>query len=76
MSSTGVEKKSSMRGRTIPDQEKHEILLHEHRQHNESPSQKTMIPRWRSKGKEKSSIALLCTWIVDHQIGISSTNQV
>ena len=70
MSGNGIEKKSSLRGRTILDQEKHEILLSEHRQHNVSPSQKTAMPRWRSKGKEKSSIALMCTWIVDHQIGM------
>ena len=34
-----------------------------------SPSQKTAMPRWRGKGKEKSPIAHMCTWIVDHQIG-------
>ena len=41
----------------------------EYKSHNASPSQKTAIPRWRFRGKEKSSIQLLCTWIVEHQIG-------
>jgi hypothetical protein len=40
----------------------------EHRPHNASPSQKTAMPRWRGKGKEKSTIAHACTWVVDHQI--------
>ena len=44
---------------------------HLERQHNDSPSQKTAMPRWRSRGKEKSSIALACTWIVNHQISMS-----
>ena len=26
------------------------------------------MPRWRARGKEKSSVALACTWVVDHQI--------
>ncbi|KAJ9604034.1 Sphingosine N-acyltransferase lag1 [Cladophialophora chaetospira] len=43
-----------------------------HRQHKDSPSQKTAWPRWERKGKEKSTIARVCTWIVDHQIGIST----
>jgi hypothetical protein len=40
----------------------------EPRSHNASPSQKTAMPRWRRKGKEKSTIAHACTWVVDHQI--------
>ena len=50
------------------DQEKQAVrsLEPEHR-HNDAPSQKTAIPRWR-RGKEKSTIALVCTWIVDRQI--------
>lgn len=56
------------------DQEKLRIQAHlEQRQHSDSPSQKTAMPRWRPKGKEKSSIALACMWIVEHQIGISLT---
>lgn len=41
---------------------------HEPKPHNDSPSQKTAMPRWRTRGHEKSSIALACGWIVDHQI--------
>ncbi|ETI23757.1 hypothetical protein G647_05563 [Cladophialophora carrionii CBS 160.54] len=41
------------------------------RQHNESPSQKTAWPRWERKGKERSTIARMCTWVVEHQISIS-----
>lgn len=44
------------------------VMAIEHRQHNVSPSQKTAMPRWRGKGKEKSTIAHACTWVVDHQI--------
>lgn len=58
------------------DQEKSAIasgMAMEHRSHNTSPSQKTAIPRWRAKGKEKSTIALACTWVVDHQISMSLT---
>lgn len=58
----------------LRDQEKLETITHptiEPRQHNESPSQKASWPRWERKGKEKSSIARLCTWIVDHQISES-----
>lgn len=54
------------------DQEKLDRIAHlsaEHRQHNVSPSQKRALLRWQQKGKEKSSIALACTWVVDHQIG-------
>jgi len=52
------------------DQEKLEMATTvEHRPHRGSPSQKTALPRWRIKGKEKSSVALACTWVVDHQIG-------
>ncbi|KAK5076745.1 Sphingosine N-acyltransferase lag1 [Lithohypha guttulata] len=45
-----------------------------HRQHNESPSQKTAMPRWprwRPKGSETSSVARACRWVVDRQISIS-----
>src|SRR5436305_9693176 len=55
------------------DQEKlamSSVVAGEHRPHNASPSQKTAMPRWRGKGKEKSTIARACTWIVDHQISI------
>ena len=44
------------------------VMAIEHRPHNASPSQKTAMPRWRGKGKEKSIIAHACTWVVDHQI--------
>lgn len=46
-----------------------DMAIEQHRAHNASPSQKTAMPRWRVKGKEKSTIALACTWVVDHQIG-------
>jgi hypothetical protein len=61
---------ASLTQRTGLDQEKQTMSYHqtEHRQHD-GPSQKTALPRWRNKGKEKSTIALACTWIVDHQIG-------
>ncbi len=59
---------TSLRRRSGLDQEKQTLPPHaEHRQH-EGPSQKTALPRWRNRGKEKSSIALVCTWVVDHQI--------
>lgn len=50
-----------------------------HREHwhsKESPSQKTFMPRWHAKGKEKSSVALACTWIVDHQISMHSASRL
>lgn len=52
------------------DQEKQTMMTAptEPRQH-EGPSQKTALPRWKNRGKEESSVALACTWIVDHQIG-------
>src|SRR5271168_1224159 len=53
------------------DQEKlvtDNVMDQKHRPHNASPSQKTAMPRWRGKGKEKSTIAHACTWVVDHQI--------
>ncbi|KIW76218.1 hypothetical protein Z517_10964 [Fonsecaea pedrosoi CBS 271.37] len=59
---------------SVPDQEKLEQISHltmEHHQHSQSPSQKTAWPRWERKGKEKSTIACACTWVVDHQISIS-----
>ena len=40
----------------------------EHKQHNASPFQKTAMPRWRVRSKEKGTVVLACTWIVDHQI--------
>ena len=60
------------------DQEKlaHGALAHDHRTHNVSPSQKTAMPRWRNKGKERSSLELACTWVVDHQIGIYSFSKL
>ncbi|KAL6243231.1 Sphingosine N-acyltransferase lag1 [Rhinocladiella similis] len=57
-----------------PDREKLEEIRRkspERRSHNEAPSQKMAWPRWERKGKEKSSVALACSWVVDHQIGIS-----
>lgn len=60
-----------MAGISGPDQEKLEQITQstvDRRQHNDTPSQKTAWPRWESKGKEKSSIALACTWVVEHQI--------
>lgn len=66
---------ASIKKRNIPalhDQEKLNRTAHvstEHRQHNVSPSQKRTFLRWPQKGKEKSSVALACTWVVDHQIG-------
>ncbi|KIV91354.1 hypothetical protein PV10_05900 [Exophiala mesophila] len=56
------------------DQEKVQqppVQMVEHRQHAQSPSQKTVLPRWHKKGKERSTIALICSWMVDHQISIS-----
>lgn len=42
----------------------------ERRQHNDMPFQKMAMPRWNAKGKEKSSLQLACTWVVDHQISM------
>lgn len=41
----------------------------ERRPHYDAPSQKTAMPRWPRRGKEKNSVALTCSWIVEHQIG-------
>ena len=67
----------SSRERDMTDQEKLSPIAstQEHRQHNASPSQKTAMPRWRSKGKEKSTMQLACTWVVEHQIGMSYLHQ-
>ena len=45
-----------------------DMVGQEHHRSNTSPSQKTAMPRWRGKGREKSTVELACTWIVDHQI--------
>ena len=62
----------NMDGNGMVDQEKTAQLHHNTpalHQHNESPSQKATWPRWDRKGKERSTIARMCTWVVDHQIG-------
>lgn len=58
------------------DQEKLEIQHKspERRPHNDAPSQKTAMPRWPRRGKGKSTMAHVCSWIVEHQIGELSFN--
>ncbi len=51
------------------DQEKQEWTKSPEARQQEGPLQKTAFPRWRSRGRGKKSIAQLCTWVVDHQIG-------
>lgn len=53
------------------DQEKlQEVTRHsERRQHNDAPSQKTAMPRWPRRGKGKSTVSHICSWVVEHQIG-------
>ncbi|KAJ9494760.1 Sphingosine N-acyltransferase lag1 [Exophiala xenobiotica] len=56
------------------DQEKLEKITEQtldRRSHNETPSQKTAWPRWHRKGKQRSTTAVACSWVVDHQISIS-----
>ncbi|KAI1623124.1 acyl-CoA-dependent ceramide synthase [Exophiala viscosa] len=63
-----------MSGNNGLDQEKLETITDltlERRSHNAAPSQKTAWPRWVRRGREKSSIALACAWVVEHQISIS-----
>jgi len=53
------------------DQEKLETITDltlERRSNNVAPSQKTAWPRWARRGREKSTIALACAWVVEHQI--------
>ncbi|KEF60460.1 uncharacterized protein A1O9_02021 [Exophiala aquamarina CBS 119918] len=71
MADTSLQKHFNMA--SLRDQEKLERVAHpqtDHRQHNVSPQKRALL-RWQQKGKEKSSIALACTWVVDHQITIS-----
>ena len=67
----------SHRGRLTNDQEnflqQDRVVTIESRSQNVSPSQKTAFPRWRHKGREKSSIILACTWVVDHQISMRTS---
>ncbi|EHY59147.1 Sphingosine N-acyltransferase lag1 [Exophiala dermatitidis] len=61
--------------KNLKDQEKLERICQSttnRRPHNETPSQKTAWPRWHERGKQKSSVALACAWVVDHQIAISA----
>lgn len=53
----------------LGDQEKQQMsqLVKEHRTHD-GPLQKIAFPRWRLRGKKRSTLALMCAWVVDHQI--------
>ena len=51
------------------EQEKQEWATSPARSQYEGAAQASAFPGRRSRGTEKTSIAQLCSWVVDHQIG-------